>query len=310
MVVLSPGCWARRTEKLALSALLLCPIARVHAQKTEPAEHPASYIGFDRNDYPGDSALPALHNSFSFTGYWLNNPPGETADSWAGKRDTLRQFGFGFLLLFNGRSDAQLKAVRASGQTPTSLGAADGVAAAAAARHEGFPPGVVIFLDQEEGGRLLPEQADYVFAWVDAVRAAGERPGVYCSGVEVREGKAMISTAQDIAEREHVRAEIGPSPKKPKPDPPLLLWIANDQCPPSPGCTLAPPALATASFGALHTAPKVWQYAQSPRRAHFSASCPTNQAADGNCYAPGMPSSPSTFVDLDQADSADPSEGR
>ena len=31
--------------------------------------------------------------------------------------------------------------------------------AAAAAAREGFPPDIVIFLDQEEGGRLLPEQA-------------------------------------------------------------------------------------------------------------------------------------------------------
>ncbi len=38
---------------------------------------PASYLGFDRNDYPGDGNLPALRKSFAFTGFWLNNPPGE-----------------------------------------------------------------------------------------------------------------------------------------------------------------------------------------------------------------------------------------
>ena len=36
----------------------------------------AGYFGFDRNEYPGDNLLPALHRSFSYTGYWLNNPPG------------------------------------------------------------------------------------------------------------------------------------------------------------------------------------------------------------------------------------------
>ncbi len=43
------------------------------------------YLGFDRNDYPGDEALAALRKSFDYVGYWLNNPPGETGDSWAGK---------------------------------------------------------------------------------------------------------------------------------------------------------------------------------------------------------------------------------
>ena len=46
----------------------------------------------------------------------------------------------------------------------------------------------------------------------------------------------------------------------------------------------------------------VWQYAQSPRRAQFSASCPKNAACtDGNCYASGLPQSPASFIDLDVA---------
>jgi hypothetical protein len=36
-----------------------------------------SYLGFDRNTYPGDANLKALHQTFAYTGYWLNNPPGE-----------------------------------------------------------------------------------------------------------------------------------------------------------------------------------------------------------------------------------------
>lgn len=36
-----------------------------------------AYLGFDRNDYPGHANLKALHQTFSYTGYWLNNPPGE-----------------------------------------------------------------------------------------------------------------------------------------------------------------------------------------------------------------------------------------
>jgi hypothetical protein len=35
----------------------------------------STYLGFDRNDYPGDANLHVLRQTFSFTGYWLNNPP-------------------------------------------------------------------------------------------------------------------------------------------------------------------------------------------------------------------------------------------
>jgi hypothetical protein len=53
------------------------------------AQHPSpshSYLGFDRNEYPGDAALPALHKSFHYTSYWLNNPPGAQQNSWASAR--------------------------------------------------------------------------------------------------------------------------------------------------------------------------------------------------------------------------------
>ena len=159
------------------------------------------YRGFDRNVYPGDAALVALRKDFSYTGYWLNDPPGETHNSWAGKRAILKQYGFGFLALFNGRLYKELKAARAKGTEPAALGTQDGKAAVAAAKREGFGRGVLIFLDQEEGGRLLPAQAAYLFAWMDAVRASGDRAGVYCSGIGVPEGKGRtISTAEDIAE--------------------------------------------------------------------------------------------------------------
>ncbi len=257
------------------------------------AQEPA-HLGFDRNGYPGDAALPALRKSFSYTGYWLNNPPGEQRNSWVGKRALLRGQGFGFLVLFNGRLDAQLKKHDAA-----ALGNADGKAAAAAASHEGFAPGVLIFLDQEEGGRLLPEQLAYLFAWIDAVRRTGMRAGVYCSGIEVPEGRSSISTARDILTHEQARHGTANT---------LPLWIANDACPPSPGCARTG-KLPSAGFSpSLAESAVVWQYAQSPRRVQFSAACPQNAAPDGNCYAPGLPHSTNSFVDLNTAKSADPSE--
>ena len=81
----------------------------------------ASYLGFDHNDYPGDAVLDGLAQDFAFCGYWLNAPPGETSDSWLGKRAILRSHGFGFLVLFNGRLDKELKSAR----DPKALGSND-----------------------------------------------------------------------------------------------------------------------------------------------------------------------------------------
>ena len=272
------------------------------------SSHERYFLGFDRNDYPGDAALPALRKSFRYMGYWLNHPPGETGNSWTGKRAILRRQGFGFLVLFDGRSDAELKAAAAKGQDVGVLGATDGKSAVAAAIREGFAPDVLIFLDQEEGGRLLPEQATYLFAWVDAVRDAGARAGVYCSGIAVPDGKGTISTAEDIAERESKRVLARDFAKSNGRGSRLALWVANDECPPAPGCTLDAPPLTAAISLATAAMVTVWQYAQSPRRKQFSANCPANQVPDGNCYAPGLPANANIFVDLDTANSPDPSE--
>ncbi len=228
----------RRWAWVSAALLLAGAACAGTAQRVDEgsSSHEGSYLGFDRNDYPGDATLSALRKSFRYTGYWLNHPPGETQNSWTGKRAILRKHGFGFLVLFNGRTDAELKAAAAKGKDVALLGAADGRAAVATALREGFPTGVLIFLDQEEGGRLLPEQATYLFAWVDAVRGAGARAGVYCSGIAVPNGNATISTAQDIAKRETARMLAGHSSERENRGSRLALWVANDQCPPAPGC--------------------------------------------------------------------------
>ena len=247
-----------------------------------------TYFGFDRNEYPGDNLLPALHRSFAYAGYWLNNPPGDKSNGWIGKRAILKANGFGFLILFNGRLDTQL-----SGKDAAALGRSDAADAISAAQREGFGPGVILFLDQEEGGRLLPEQSAYLFAWIDAIRTSQYKPGVYCSGILVPDGSSTISTARDILSHEGNR--------------PLALWVANDACPPAPGCVLPKEPLAAATSGISQAL--VWQYAQSPRRP-FARRCAATYAADNQCYAPGTPHSPQTFLDLNVSSSADPSGGR
>lgn len=261
---------------------------------SESSSHAAhAYLGFDLNNYPGDQALPALRQHFSFAGYWLNNPPGAQQNGWQAKRDLLIRNGFGFLVLFNGRLDTEITKAQKSGTTPAALGKSDAAAAVAAAHREGFPPNTIIFLDQEEGGRLLPEQADYLFAWTEAVARSGYRPGVYGSGQPVNEGHGhTITTAEDI--RGHVAAQHLHE---------ITLWVAQDACPPSNGCVLqAPPLAASGTPGAA-----VWQYAQSPQRRSFTAACAKTYARDGNCHVPGLAD---LSIDLDTAASPDPSHGR
>jgi len=243
-----------------------------------------SYLGFDRNDYPGDENLRVLRQTFSYTGYWLNNPPGEKTNSWVGRRQTLQSAGFGFLVAFNGKLYKELK------RDAAGTGQFDGQLAAASAEREGFPRSTIIFLDIEEGARMLPEQKAYIYAWMDAVTRAGFRAGVYCSGIPAKEGKSTIITAQDIRDSAQGRE--------------ITFWATNDVCPPSPGCGFSAPAPSQSGLDFVD----VWQFAQSPRRKDFAAQC-RNYNPDWNCYPSGV-NPASLHVDVNTATSPDPSHGR
>src|SRR5438094_8322340 len=98
----------------------------------KPSGTTQNLTGFDTNDYPADDALPTLRRHFAFAGYWLTNPPGEHQNGWVGKRDALVKNDFGFLVLANGKFDAEIKKAKRSGTTSAALGKKDGVAAVAA----------------------------------------------------------------------------------------------------------------------------------------------------------------------------------
>jgi hypothetical protein len=268
------------------------------AAKVETPQSQADYVGFDRNDYPGDDRLSDLHKHFAFVGYWLNVPPGATSNPWVGKRQLLRSTGFGFLVLANGRLDAEIKKSKLS---PEALGKKDAAEAIAAARREGFPDHTILFLDQEEGGRLLPEQAAYFFAWTEAVAASPFRAGSYLSGQPSDDGTGPDGKPLKITTAKDVRQQIAARHLHP-----VIFWVAQDECAPAgpaPGCTIQPPHIKDS--GTLDA--PVWQYAQSPRRPELTKSCAKTYAADGNCYA-GV--STDLFLDLNVADSRDPSQGR
>lgn len=271
---------------------MLLAIIALAISSENPAQQRAhsagAYLGFDRNEYPGDSNLALLKNTFAFTGYWLNAPPGSSQTSWSGKRHALQDTGFGFAVLFNGRVYRELR-----GRDAAALGKQDGVAAVVAAKREGFPTASAIFLDQEEGGRLLPEQKAYLYSWIDAVNSGGYRAGVYCSGMDFVEGGGThIITANDIRDNAAGRE--------------ITYWVSNDACPPSPGCAFATAPKPSASGVAFA---EVWQFAQSPRRSDQTAKCARTYAPDGNCYPPGLQNS-GLHVDLSTATSADPSHAR
>ncbi len=250
------------------------------------------YLGFDRNNYPGDGTLPRLRKTFSYSGYWLNNPPGETSNTWLGKRSLLQSHGLGFLVLFNGRSYMELRAPT----DPTALGKSDASAAVdTAKKREGFPPGTIVFLDQEEGGRLHPEQRAYLHAWVDGVNRTEYRAGVYCSGIPAKEADGgVVITANDIRDNAGGRR--------------IVYWVYNDACGPSPGCVFPknppPPAASGVVFA------DVWQFAQSPSRKDMTDGCASKYDSHGNCYPPGFDSSNPIYVDVNTATSPDPSRGR
>jgi len=259
--------------------------SRSHAVPTANA-----CLGFDRNNYPGDQNLKTLRQTFSYTGFWLNHPPSATTNTWSGKRRILQSAGFGFLVLFNGRLFNELKSVSYANK----LAKSDAHTAVAAARREGFPAKTIVFLDQEQGGRMLPEQKAYIYAWVDGVTAGGFRAGIYCSGISAqKEGGEDIVTADDIRQNAGARK--------------IVYWVTDDACPPSPGCVFPkhPPIAAESGIPFAD----VWQFAQSPKRPDVAASCPAYNP-DGNCYPPEISVAQHLHIDVNTATTPDPSRGR
>ncbi len=275
-----------------------------------PGAVAGGYRGFDRNEYPGGQTMAALHRSFAFTGYWLSNPPGETSNTWKGKRETLLRQGWGFLVLSNGRLDAEILKAQRRGTSPAALARSDAASAIASARTEGFPAHTILFLDQEEGGELLTEQAAYLLAWTQTVAASEYLPGVYASGQPVFtvSGNPVPvgspATAGQTTTIDDIRSRVVAGGLHP-----VAIFDAQDACPPAPGCSLQARPLASSGEIVLNPGGNLlaWQYAQSPRRPELTRSCAATYARDGNCYAPGAPQA---FLDMDLASSPDPSHGR
>ena len=281
---------ARIVTGILLVSAVATGLAWASPQDSSPAASPTVYAGFDRNDYPGDAAIPVLRKSFAFTGYWLSAPPGGNVNTWSAKRQLLESQGFGFLLLYAAPPATQFNDENVAGLK----GILDANNAAASANKEGFRKDSVIFLDIEEGGRLPEPYHAYLRAWMDQLKQAGYRAGVYCSGMPVSEGHGVtIVTADDI--RNHLEQRD------------VAYWVYNDACPPSPGCALRKNLPLPSSSGVSYAS--VWQISQSPRRKEFTARCAATYDHDGNCYALGD-AAHAWFLDVNVALTSDPSHTR
>jgi len=276
----------RLPSRQSSAATVATDSAHLGDARATAAEEKGPFLGFDRNIYPGDDALPILRKTFAFAGFWVGPPPGEKMNTWQGKRELMKSLGFGFAVLYRGRPQNEVKKDAVAKQKAL----IDAKNAAAGAKAEGFAPNTVIFLDIEEGGRLSPTFHNYLRTWADEIGRAGYRAGVYCAGISSNEGNGVtIRTSDDI------KNHMG--------DRELVYWVFNDFCPPAPGCVASksPPV----SGGGVPYA-AMWQYAQSPRMKDRTAKCAETYNRDGNCYAPGD-TAHAWFLDLNSANSADPS---
>jgi hypothetical protein len=154
-----------------------------------PTAASAGVPGFDTRDYPGDAVMASwrAQSPYRWVGYYLVAPC-QTGTSWQGKREALRRMGWGVAVLFIGEQAWAPGAAPPPDSVPARCtranvtgerGAADGRAAAAAARAEGFPRRTVVYLDVERTDSVPDAQLEYARAWARALRTAGYTPGLY-----------------------------------------------------------------------------------------------------------------------------------
>jgi len=158
------------------------------------------HLGFDTNLYPGDETMRSWKQApgapYSWVGYYLSSPCHRDS-SWAGKRQPLRDMGWGMAVVYVGQqawggrgprplSPSTLASMERRGTTCSTdylsaeRGVTDANDAIARTTAEGFAKGTVIYLDVERMEKIPPAMRDYYSAWVKRVLEDGRfRPGIY-----------------------------------------------------------------------------------------------------------------------------------
>lgn len=191
------------TESVAEASATVAQVAAAVTGQDAPLADEAKqghFVGFDTHTYPGDEKMRTWKNApnapYSWVGFYLPAAPCHKGTSWAGKRQTLLDIGWGVAVVYVGqqtwnrtirqRTPAQVVAGKASGQmcnadyvsAPT--GTDEAVDAIQRTEREGFPRGTVIFLDIERMEKMPNAMRDYYRAWVATVLRDGRfRPGIY-----------------------------------------------------------------------------------------------------------------------------------
>ena len=184
--------------------------------------------GFDTRTHPGDDVMRRWRSAspYRWVGYYLPAPC-HTGTSWVGKRQDLRDGGWGIAILYVGEQDWPDAAASDVGRadsvaseeptgercTRTNLsgrqGTADGADAAQAAAAEGFAEGSVVYLDVERVDAVSDSLAAYVGAWAAALEEAGYAPGLYA---HARNADRLL---------EAMNAGLAPGSPQPR------LWVAS-----------------------------------------------------------------------------------
>ena len=194
----SPGA---AVEAATISAKVAQAAAAVTGQDAPLANdfEQGRYLGFDTNKYPGDATMRAWRNApsapYAWVGYYLSSACHKDG-SWMGKRQALRNMGWGIAVVYVGQqswgrpprklSPAALAALEKKGTTcsadfvSASRGATDADDAIARVEAEGFGRGTIVFLDVERMEQVPAAMREYYQAWVARVLADGRyQPGIY-----------------------------------------------------------------------------------------------------------------------------------
>ena len=194
----SPGA----TEQAAQISAKVAQVAAAVTGQSAPLANDyeqGRYLGFDTNKYPGDDVMRAWKSApsapYSWVGYYLSSPCHKDA-SWLGKRQELRDMGWGVAVVYVGQqswgraprklSPAAIAGLEKGGTTcsadfvSAARGTADANDAIARAAAEGFGHGTVVFLDVERMDQVPEAMRQYYQAWVARLLADGRyEPGIY-----------------------------------------------------------------------------------------------------------------------------------
>ncbi len=137
------------------------------------------FAGFDSSEFPGVAEMAWLkaNTNLVWCGYYLGPAPSHSNATWMNHRAALHIAGWGLAPVYVGQQ------IKGPGRHNVSgpQGTIDGRDAAGLLTADGFAAGTCVYLDLEDGPPFEAPRTDYVAAWVDAVRAGGFQPGVYCS---------------------------------------------------------------------------------------------------------------------------------